>query len=138
MSLEIIHGNRAGIEILALHGHLTFGQEDLDLRRELERLMKAATLRAAIDLSHLSRLDATGLGTLLFVLREMGEAGGKLTLFNLKPLHIELPVVTQIEERFDVFPTEQDGIDSFFPDRQVKPYDILEFVESLKLGQPKP
>ncbi|MGD0049273.1 MAG: hypothetical protein ABSE42_19935 [Bryobacteraceae bacterium] len=38
MSLEITMGEREGIGILELHGHLTFGQEDLEFRSEVDRL----------------------------------------------------------------------------------------------------
>ncbi len=40
MSLEITGREQEGIEILNLNEHLTFGQEDLDFRNELDRLVK--------------------------------------------------------------------------------------------------
>lgn len=138
MSLEIIHGKRQGIEILTLHGHLTFGQEDLDLRQELDRLIKAGKIRIAFNLINLSKLDTTGLGTPLLAREELRKAGGNLTIFNLNPSHVELLVELQLETAFDVFATEADAIDSFFPGRQIERYDILEFVESLKRMRPKP
>jgi anti-sigma B factor antagonist len=138
MSLEFIHGEREGIEILTLHGNLTFGGEDLDLRRELDSLIKAGKIRVAFNLINLSKLDTTGLNTLVFGREELRRAGGNLAIFNLNRSHIELLVEMQLETAFDVLPTEADAIDSFFPDRQIKRYDILEFVESLKVKKPKP
>jgi anti-sigma B factor antagonist len=137
-SLEFIHGEQEGIEILALHGDLIFGLEDLDLRQELDSLIKAGKIRAAFNFINLSKLDSTGLGTLLFAREELRKAGGNLAIFNLNRSHIELLVEMQLETSFDVFPTEADAVDSFFPDRQIKRYDILEFVESLKRKKPKP
>lgn len=40
MSLKIIHEVREGIQILTLDGELTFGQEDLDFRLELDGLTR--------------------------------------------------------------------------------------------------
>jgi anti-sigma B factor antagonist len=137
MSLEIIHRDREGIEILTLKGHLTFGQEDLDLRQELDRLIETGKIRVVFNLSGLAKLDTTGLGTLLFAHEKLREAGGNLAIFNMNRSHIELLIEAQLEATLEIFQTEQDAIDSFFPDRKVKRYDILKFVESLKSKTPK-
>jgi anti-sigma B factor antagonist len=136
MSLEIAYGEREGIEILSLKGHLTFGPEDLDFRNALDALVKAGKIRAGLNLGELSKLDTTGLGTLLFALAKLRKAGGNLAIFNLKPSHIELLTQAHLQAVFEVFQDEQDAVNSFFPDRELKRYDILEFVES-KVKQPK-
>ena len=138
MSLEITPRSSEGIEILDLNGQLTFGQEDLDFRRELDRLVKAGKIRIVLNLGELRKLDTTGLGTLLFALAKLRKAGGNLAIFNVKPAHIELLTEVRLETVFEAFEDEQDAIDSFFPDREVKRYDILEFVESLKLKSMEP
>jgi anti-sigma B factor antagonist len=138
MSLEIVPREREGVEILDLNGHLTFGQEDLDFRAELDRLIGAGKIRVALNLSDLHKLDTTGLGTLLFALAKLREAGGNLAIFNIKPSHIELLIEAKLETAFEAFQGEQDAINSFFPDREVERYDILEFVESKILRGPNP
>ncbi len=124
--------------MLDLKGHLTFGQEDLDFRAELDRLLKAGKIQVALNLSDLQKLDTTGLGTLLFALAELRKAGGNLALFNIKPPHIELLTAAKLETAFEVYQGEQDAINSFFPDREVQHYDILQFVETKILDRPKP
>jgi anti-sigma B factor antagonist len=138
LALEITHGEREGILILTLHGPLTFGHADLDLRQELNRLLAGGKIRVVFDLSDVSKLDTTGLGTLVFALDEIRKAGGNLALFNLNPSHIELLVEAQLATTFDVFQTEEDAINSFFADRDVRRYDILEYVETLKTKHPEP
>ena len=138
MSLEITRHSTEGIVILDLNGRLTFGQEDLDFRRELDSLVKAGKTRIALNFVDLGKLDTTGLGTLLFALAKLRKAGGNLAIFNVKPAHIELLTEVRLETVFEAFEDEQDAIDSFFPDREVKRFDILEFVESLKLKSMKP
>ncbi len=137
MPLEITPRSTEGIEILDLNGHLTFGQEDLDFRRELDTLVKAGKIRIALNLGDLRKLDTTGLGTLLFALTKLRKAGGNLAIFNLRPAHIELLTEVRLETVFEAFEDEQDAIDSFFPDREVNRYDILAFVEALKLKSMK-
>jgi len=136
MSLEITIEEREGIGILGLNGHLTFGQEDVEFRSELDRLVQAGKTRLVLNLGHLHKLDTTGLGTLLFALAKLRKAGGNLALFNLKPSHIGLLTEARLETVLEVFHDEQDAIDSFFPDRKLKRYDILRFVESKNLNGP--
>ncbi|HLK64099.1 MAG TPA: STAS domain-containing protein [Bryobacteraceae bacterium] len=121
-----------GIAILDLQGQLTFGQEDLDFRAELDHLVKAGRLRVALNFSHLRKLDTTGLGTLLFALAKLQKAGGKLAIFEMNPTHLSLLAEARLETVFEVFHDEPDAIDSFFPDRDNRHFDILEFVESEK------
>ena len=136
MSLEITIEEREGIGILGLNGHLTFGQEDVEFRSELDRLVQAGKTRLVLNLGHLHKLDTTGLGTLLFALAKLRKTGGNLALFNLRPSHIELLIEAKLETVLEIFHDEQDAIDSFFPDRKLKRYDILQFVESKRLNGP--
>lgn len=136
MSLKITQEVREGIEILTLDGELTFGQEDLDFRKELDGLVHAGKINAVLNLSRLSKLDTTGLGTLLFATEELRKAGGKLAVFNLKQSHIEMLVEARLETAMEVFRTEQDALASFFPDEEIKHYDILDLVESMKKQKP--
>src|ERR1035438_7627906 len=117
MSLEIISRAVEGIRIVDLNGQLTLGQEDLDFRAELDKLVAAGELRVALNFSNLRKLDTTGLGTLLFALAKLRKAGGKLVIFKLKTAHIKLLTDARLETVFEVFHDEHDAIDSFFPDR---------------------
>jgi anti-sigma B factor antagonist len=137
MTLEIVHREHEGIEILDLKGHLTIGQADLDFRNELDRFLKAGKVRVVLNLSGLRELDSTGLGTLLLALAELRKAGGNLAVFNMSPSHFELLTETKLEATLDVFKEEQDAINSFFPNREVQRYDLLEFLESNQMKQPR-
>ena len=59
-------------------------------------------------------------------------AGGSVKLLNLSRRNVELLVLTKLETVFEVFADEQDAVNSFFPDREVKKFDILAFVQSHK------
>ena len=135
--LEIIHREDQGIGILELKGRLTFGQEDLEFRNDVERLLASGKIRLVFNLSGLHELDATGLGTILFARGQARNAGGNLAIVDSNPSHIELLIEAQMETTFEVFKSEREAVESFFPDRDVHPYDLLEFVESLKVEPPK-
>jgi len=40
--------------------------------------------------------------------------------------------MTKLATVFDLFTDEQDAVNSFFPDREIKKFDILNFVEEMK------
>ena len=109
---------------------LTFGPEDLYFRGELDVLVQAGMIRVVLNLDHLNDLDTTGLGTLLFALAKLRKAGGDLALVNLKPLHIQVVLEARLEAVFKVYKEDQDAVNSFFPDRKVPHYDILQFVRA--------
>ena len=143
MSLQMLHRQKEGIDILDMKGRLSLGQEDLEFRESLERLRQSGNIRVALNLDDLRELDSTGLATLLFAREQLRRAGGNLAIFNLHQSHIELLVDAQLETAFEAFQTEADAIESFFPGRAVKAYDVLEFVETaaaqyLKSEKPVP
>jgi anti-sigma B factor antagonist len=41
---------------------------------------------------------------------------------------MELLVLAKLDAVFEAFTDEQDAVDSFFPDRAIRRFDILEFV----------
>jgi anti-sigma B factor antagonist len=129
MLLQIAHREREGIAILDLNGHLTFGQEDLKFRNELDRLIRARETRVLLNLSGLRKLDSVGMGTLLFAQARLRGAAGTLTIFIARPSYVELVTEAHLEAVFEVFHDEQEAINSFFPGRSITRYDVLELVK---------
>ena len=135
--LGIIHREDQGISILDLKGRLTFGLEDLEFRNDVESTLASGKIRLVFNLSGLDDLDTTGLGTILFAGGKARDAGGDLAICNSNPSHVELLIEAQMETTIEVFKSEREAVESFFPDRNLHPYDILKFVELMKLQRPK-
>jgi anti-sigma B factor antagonist len=66
---------------------------------------------------------------LVFGLARLRKAGGRLALVNLNRSHLELFLLTKLAIAFEFFEDEQDAVNSFFPDRALKRFDLLEFVQ---------
>jgi anti-sigma B factor antagonist len=132
MALQVIRREQEGISILKLKGRLTFGEEDILLNDEIRHALAARRIRLVIDLGGVDKIDSAGLGTLLYARAELRRAGGGLALANLHPAHMQALLVARLETVFDVFGSELDGINSFFPDRKVPHYDLLAMVNSLR------
>src|SRR5271166_2026233 len=132
MALKITRREQEGISILQMKGHLKFGQEDNVLNDEIRHALAARRVRLVIDLGGVDKIDSAGLGTLLYARAELRRAGGGLALANLHPSHIQVFLVAKLETVFEVYGTELDAINSFFPDRKVPHYDLLQLVTSIR------
>ncbi|HLY16159.1 MAG TPA: STAS domain-containing protein [Bryobacteraceae bacterium] len=132
MSLEIQQREHEGIAILDLNGRITMGAEASALRDKVASMKAAGFLNVILNLAHVDYIDSTGLGALVMCATSQRKAGGSLKLLNLNRRHIELLVMTKLATTFDMFTDEQDAVNSFFPDRAIKAFDILSFVEQMK------
>jgi anti-sigma B factor antagonist len=134
MALTMSERETEGIDVLECKGRLTFGDDDLQFRKEIDQLLQLGKVNLILNLGGVDKIDTTGLASLLFFMLKLRKAKGRLALTNLNPNHLELLVLMKLETVFEVFKDEPDAIDSFFPDREVKHYDILKFVQSLHSG----
>jgi len=132
MSLEIQQREREGIVILALAGRITVGSEASALRDKIGALNAAGMRKVALDMAQVNYIDSTGLGALVMCATSLRKAEGNMKLLNLNRRNIELLVMTKLATVFEIFTDEQDAVNSFYPDRKIKTFDILSFVESMK------
>ena len=125
---------REGIQILDLRGHLVIGDSEAMLRTTIVGLAEAGAVNIILNLADVTEIDDDGLGALVFCYARIVRSGGALKLINLMPLHLSLMVLTKLDTVFEVFKDEQDAVDSFFPDRAIRRYDVLEFVHEQEKG----
>jgi anti-sigma B factor antagonist len=128
MSFEIRETEREGVTILALKGRLTVGEAST-VREKVTQLVAAGHVKVIFDLSNVDYIDSTGLGSMVICFTTLKKAGGALKLLNLNKRNIELLLLTKLHTIFEVFAEEQDAVNSFFPDRSIKRFDILSFVQ---------
>lgn len=121
-----------GITLLDLSGRLTVGDGAAQLRQIVTDLLDAAVVNLILNLHEVDYIDSSGLGTLVLCATQAEDNGAKLKLIGLNGRNIELLVMTKLETVFDTFRTERDAIDSFFPNRELRRFDILDFVNSQK------
>lgn len=132
MSLEIQQREREGVVILDLNGRLTVGGEVSTFRERLQKLIDSGRTNIILNLKEVDYIDSTGLGALVMSYTSLQRAGGKIKLLNLSRRGIELLVMTKLTTIFEVFDDEQNAVNSFFPDRELKRFDILSFVKQQK------
>lgn len=132
MALEIQQKEREGVPILDLKGRITVGPEATALREKVASLTAAGIKNVVLNLAHVDYIDSTGLGALVIVATSLRKAGGNVKLVNLNRRNIELLVMTKLATVFEIFNDEQDAVNSYYPDRKIKTFDILNFVQQMK------
>jgi anti-sigma B factor antagonist len=136
MPLEVREKEADGIVILELHGRLVAGPDSGDFRRKITELINAGRTSIILDMKRLDFIDSTGLGTLVVAHTQLRKAGGSVKLLNVSRRNMQLMILTKLSTVFEMFDDEQTAINSFFPDREQKPFDILEFVREQEDGKP--
>ena len=129
MSLEIQEREREGIVILDLKGRITSGPEAGAFREAATAVAGRPAPNLILNMAHVDYVDSTGLGAMVMVATTIKRNGGKIKLLNMNKRNIELLVMTKLATIFEIFNDELDAINSFFPDREIKTFDILAFVK---------
>jgi anti-anti-sigma factor len=131
MSLDIRESVREGVDILTLKGRLTVGEASA-VREKVSAVAAAGNVNVLLNLEHVEYIDSTGLGALVICFTSLKKAGGALKLVNPNKRNVELLLLTKLHTIFEVFADEQDAVNSFFPDREIRHFDILQFVQAEK------
>ena len=136
MPLEINRRDAEGVIILDLRGRLVQGPEVTALREQFNELEGEQVKSVILNFKQIDFIDSTGLGMLVAVQSQMEKAGGAVRLLSLSKRGAELMVLTKLSTVFQIFDDEQAAINSFFPGREVKRFDIIEFVQSQEGPEP--
>jgi len=132
MSLEIQQREHEGVTIVDLDGRMTVGPEATAFREKIAALIAAGTRNVVLNLKRVDYIDSTGLGALVMSATSERRQGGNVKLVNLSRRSIELLVMTKLATVFEIFNDEQDAVNSYYPDRKLKTFDILDFVQQMK------
>ncbi|MGO9274228.1 MAG: STAS domain-containing protein [Terriglobia bacterium] len=132
MALEIHQREREGVTIVDLKGRVTVGTEAGALRETISQDVAAGIRMLVLNLADVDYIDSTGLGALVMTATTLRRNGGNVKLLNLNRRNIILLVMTKLATVFEIFNDEQDAVNSYYPDRKLKTFDILDFVQHLK------
>ncbi len=136
VSLEIKQREREGIIILDLKGRVVMGPEATEFREAVLPHAGAENGKVILNLSEVAYVDSTGLGALVFCGSAARKCSCVIRLLGTNERNLELLVTTKLETIFQNFSEEQDAVNSFFPDRAVKKFDILDFVREHREDDP--
>lgn len=127
--LEIHQRENEGITILDLRGKLEMDRGDVALRDFVDSLLAQGNRQLILDLADVSAVDTAGTGVLLFLAQQYQAVTGRLVLMRMDHAHAKIYEMARLETVIEIYSTEIDAVNSFFPDRAVRHYDILDYVE---------
>ena len=133
--LDISRREKEDIVIIDLKGRLVVGEGATALRDTITRVKDAGEVRIILNLQHVEYIDSSGLGGLVICFTSLQKAGGALKLMCLNRRNIELLLLTKLSTVFELFDNEQDAVNSFFPEREIRKFDILAFVQQQEAEQ---
>ena len=128
-NLEIHQRESEGVVILDLKGHLVLGCGDFVLREAVESLFNQGNRKLILNFGEVADIDTSGAGTILALAQLYHAAGGKVVLYQLAHPHEELYEKARLEAILEIYTLELDAVNSFFPDRVVSHYDILDYID---------
>ena len=108
------------------------GPEASALREKVAALNQDGDRKLVFNMADVDYVDSTGLGALVVCATTLRKKQGDVRLVGLNRRHIELLVMTKLATVFETYPDEQDAINAFYPDRENKTFDILDFVQRMK------
>jgi len=129
---DIQEREREGITILDFKGRISAGPEASALREKVAEVTAAGKRNLVLNLAGVDYIDSTGLGALVVCVTGLRRIEGNMKLLSLNRRNIDLLVMTKLDTVFEVFTDEQDAVSSYYPDRKIKAFDILSFVQQMK------
>ena len=129
MDRRLTHREKEGIRILDLRGRLKTGDPESTLRSAIDALAKDNIVNIVLNLADVTKIDSDGLEALVSCDAQIRKCGGALKLARLDTEHLSQNVTTKLNTVFEVFVDEQDAVNSFFPGRTTRHYDVLEWVQ---------
>jgi anti-sigma B factor antagonist len=132
VTLDIRKREKEGIILFDLKGRLVVGEPSVRLREAINAEVAQGRNRVILNLQEVDYIDSTGLGSMVICFTTLQKSGGTLKLLKLNRRNVELLLLTKLSTIFEIFGEEQDAINSFFPEREIKHFDILSFVQQQK------
>ena len=120
---------KEGIRILDLRGRLKAGDSVSALRSAINARAKDNVVNIVLNLAEVTKIDSEGLEVLVSCYAQIEKSRGALKLTCLNIERLSLNVMTKLNTVFEVFADEQDAVNSFFPGRATRNYDVLEWVQ---------
>src|ERR1039458_1546398 len=132
MALDIQQKEHEGVTILDLKGRITVGSEASALREKVGALTTGGLKNLVLNLGGVDYIGSTCLGALDMTSTTFCKHAAVVNLPNLARRSIDVLVMTNLATVFEIFTDEQDAVNSFYPDRKLKTFDILSFVQDQK------
>jgi anti-sigma B factor antagonist len=112
MSLTISNETIDGVEVVHLAGAILFGDDSSALRTRVRELLDQGK-RVVLDMRGVTRIDSSGLGTLVALYASAHRCGTVIKLASLGAHPKEVLQITRLVTVFETFTSVEDAVASF-------------------------
>jgi anti-sigma B factor antagonist len=112
MALSIANKRMDGVTVVHLTGTILFDEDSISLRVHVNDLLDK-TRQIVLDLENVTRIDSSGLGTLVAVYLSARKISGEIKLANLGNHIKEALRITRLVMVFEIFDRAEDAVASF-------------------------
>jgi len=113
VALKMTNSEVNGTFVVTLDGRIVLGEESKSLRENLKNLIAQGKKHIVLNMSDITYIDSTGLGTLVAAHVSAKSQGASLKLSNLGRKFQELLQITKLLTVFEVCNTEAAAVASF-------------------------
>jgi anti-sigma B factor antagonist len=113
LALKITDRTVDGVAVELLEGRIVLGVESNALREKIKSLLAAGQKKVVLNMSDVTYIDSSGLGTLVASHSSARTQGASLKLANLGAKFQEILQVTKLVTVFDAYDSEAAAIASF-------------------------
>jgi anti-anti-sigma factor len=106
---------REGIVLIDVSGSMSESAELL--HAEIAKCLARGLSGVVLNLEQETYIDSTWLGAIVTTFAKLRTAGGQLKLLNVPPNLMKTLAVTRLSTVFDIFTSEDDAVNSYFPAR---------------------
>jgi anti-sigma B factor antagonist len=100
---------RPGVVVVEMTGSIRIGPNCQEIEQVVEDLIRRHETRVIFDLSGVSFIDSSGIGTLVRSLTKLKKLGGTLRLTGVKGMVEGVFKLTQIDKVLDIYPTASEA-----------------------------
>lgn len=101
------------ITVVEVRGAVTLGREAKRVEWQIEDLLKANQKKVIFDLSGVTSLDSSGIGSLVMCAGMLKRSGGELRVANPAEIVEKLMTMTQVTSVLKSYPTVEDAAQNF-------------------------
>ena len=114
MILEITKGQlKDGIAVLTLRGSIHTGPDCRRVEQEVEALVHANQTRAIFDLTGITHIDSSAIGTVVRCFSKLKNAGGMLRLAGCNGMIESSLKLTKVDKVIAIFPNASSAAEDF-------------------------
>lgn len=106
---------RPGVVVLEVHENIQMGASLKRLEQHVDDAIQENSNYLILDLSRVTYIDSTGIGTIVRFLGKLKKLGGTLRLTGVKGMVEGVLKLTQVVKIIDIYPTAADACQDLPP-----------------------